>query len=387
MSILTRSLHVCLSLSLFLSILCVCLVCYVYLIHCNHRAEAAICEKIVTHLLKVGVNPSQIGIITPYEGQRSYITAYLLRHGSLRSQLYKEIETASVDSFQGREKDFIILSCVRSNEHQGIGFLSDPRRLNVALTRSRYGTILLGNPRVLSKQPLWNALLVHYKNNDVLVEGPLNNLKPSMVQFQKSRKYYGDKRYMVGARYDARDVLGYGTANSANNNAFDNRVPTEDNSQGYDFYERHRSALPPNLVGGFGSDMLVPGRNVFNTPNAGVPPSVAAAAAAAYEQSRRSNQSTGFSQSSQPISQGTSQYSAYGGAIGGVSQGLAYGMTQHGSSQLHDASSDFSQDLGSEFDYKSQEPYNERSQDFLTQPASSSTYSSTQPDTQYTFTS
>lgn len=94
-------------------------------------------EKIVTRFLKSGVKPEQIGIITPYEGQRAYLVQHMQYSGSLHNKLYQEIEVASVDAFQGREKDFIVLSCVRANEHQGIGFLNDPRRLNVALTRAK----------------------------------------------------------------------------------------------------------------------------------------------------------------------------------------------------------------------------------------------------------
>lgn len=71
----------------------------------------------------------------------------------------QEIEVASVDAFQGREKEYILLSCVRSSEKHGIGFLSDPRRLNVALTRARFGLVIFGNPRVLTKV---RALVVFY---------------------------------------------------------------------------------------------------------------------------------------------------------------------------------------------------------------------------------
>ena len=116
-----------------------------------NRTEASNVEKVVTRFFKAGVLPSQIGIVTPYEGQRSYIVTYMQTNGTLKKDLYKDIEVASVDAFQGQEKDYIILSCVRSNDHQGIGFLNDPRRLNVALTRAKYGVVVLGNPKVLSK--------------------------------------------------------------------------------------------------------------------------------------------------------------------------------------------------------------------------------------------
>jgi hypothetical protein len=152
-----------------------------------NRTEAAMVEKLVSRFLKGGVNPQQIGVITPYEGQRSFLVNYMQYNGTMRKELYEQLEVASVDAFQGREKDYIVVTCVRSNEHQGIGFLNDPRRLNVALTCAKYGTIIVGNPKVLSKQPLWNNLLVHFKERGCVVDGPLNSLRPCHMQFSKPR--------------------------------------------------------------------------------------------------------------------------------------------------------------------------------------------------------
>jgi len=178
-----------------------------------NRTEALNVEKIVTRFLKAGVKSQDIGIITPYEGQRSYVVNSMQTNGTLKKETYKEIEVASVDAFQGREKDFIVLSCVRSNDHQGIGFLSDPRRLNVALTRAKYGLVILGNPKVLAKHPLWHFLLLHFKERNCLVEGPLSNLQVSLLQFSRPKQTYrGPQRYQMA--YQGRGGAGMPGAGS-----------------------------------------------------------------------------------------------------------------------------------------------------------------------------
>jgi regulator of nonsense transcripts 1 len=158
-----------------------------------NRTEATNVEKAVTRFFKAGVKPTEIGVITPYEGQRSYIVTTMQNSGTYKKEYYKDVEVASVDAFQGREKDFIVLSCVRSNDSQGIGFLSDPRRLNVALTRAKYGVVILGNPKVLSKHELWHNLLVHFKDRKCFVEGPLTNLQSCLLQFSRPRTQYRQK--------------------------------------------------------------------------------------------------------------------------------------------------------------------------------------------------
>ena len=86
--------------------------------------------------------PRDLGVITPYAAQAALISKQLQR---LPAPLgAAEVEVSSVDGFQGREKELILISTVRANRRRALGFVADARRLNVMITRARRGLVLFG---------------------------------------------------------------------------------------------------------------------------------------------------------------------------------------------------------------------------------------------------
>ncbi|KAF3127616.1 hypothetical protein TWF703_009870 [Orbilia oligospora] len=97
---------------------------------------------------EAGVQPKDIAIITPYNAQVALLS------GLIKSEFpdeFSEIEIGSVDGFQGREKEAILLSLVRSNEKKEVGFLADERRLNVAMTRPRRHLCVIGDSGTVAR--------------------------------------------------------------------------------------------------------------------------------------------------------------------------------------------------------------------------------------------
>ncbi|XP_047317361.1 probable RNA helicase SDE3 [Impatiens glandulifera] len=126
-----------------------------------NRFEASKVVEIIRILKdKNVVKAEDIGVITPYRQQ------VLKINKALESFDCSDVKVGSVEQFQGQEKEVIIISTVRStirhNEFDRtfcLGFLSNPKRFNVAITRAKSLMIVIGNPHITSKDPYWNTLL------------------------------------------------------------------------------------------------------------------------------------------------------------------------------------------------------------------------------------
>ncbi|XP_006876477.1 PREDICTED: putative helicase Mov10l1 [Chrysochloris asiatica] len=122
---------------------------------------------LLTRSLSSQVSASDIGVITPYRKQVEKIKILL------RTVDLMDIKVGSVEEFQGQEYLAIIISTVRSNEDRFeddrffLGFLSNSKRFNVAITRPKALLIVLGNPHVLVRDPCFGALLEYSITNGV----------------------------------------------------------------------------------------------------------------------------------------------------------------------------------------------------------------------------
>ena len=116
--------------------------------------EADLMARKVEELLTAGVLPADIAVIAPYAAQVRLLRERLRVPG---------LEIDSVDGFQGREKEAVVVSLVRSNPELEIGFLADVRRMNVALTRARRKLIVIGDSSTLAVDPFYQALFAYFE--------------------------------------------------------------------------------------------------------------------------------------------------------------------------------------------------------------------------------
>ncbi len=121
---------------------------------CNVHEGKLVVEQ-VERLLEMGVKAEEIAVISPYSAQVRWIRERLRSAG---------VEVDTVDGFQGREKEVVVISLVRSNANGEIGFLADTRRMNVALTRAKRRLIVIGDSATLGGHEFYAELLQYFES-------------------------------------------------------------------------------------------------------------------------------------------------------------------------------------------------------------------------------
>jgi DNA replication ATP-dependent helicase Dna2 len=155
----------------------------------TNTLEARLVTQLTVSLLSLGVPAGEIGIIAFYRSQlallrQSLSSAYTqtqsseLAAPSVSGQGCSGVELHTADKFQGRDKEVVIVSSVRSNENGTVGdLLKDRRRVNVALTRARSKLVILGSEKTLSSNELLRDMVALCRQKDWVVD-----LQPSMVE-------------------------------------------------------------------------------------------------------------------------------------------------------------------------------------------------------------
>ena len=139
----------------------------------GNEFEADLVAYHVKSLIKLGVPQKEIAVISPYNLQIELIRGRL-------TASYPNIEIKSVDGFQGREKDAIVLSLVRSNKNFEIGFLKESRRLNVAITRAKRHVCVIADSQTISIDPILKSLVDYIEAEGIVFPASDYLDKPDM---------------------------------------------------------------------------------------------------------------------------------------------------------------------------------------------------------------
>lgn len=147
----------------------------------TNTTESRLVTQLTLSLLSLGVPANEVGIIAFYRSQlallRSSLTSAHTQTQSsesiapVKSPDVAAVELHTADKFQGRDKEVVIVSCVRSNENSVVGdLLKDRRRINVALTRARSKIIILGSESTLSVNGLLRDMVVLCRDKEWVID-------------------------------------------------------------------------------------------------------------------------------------------------------------------------------------------------------------------------
>ena len=131
----------------------------------SNVGEANLVSEYVSLLVRLGVSPSEIAVIAPYSLQVDLISQ------KLEALSISGVEVRTVDGFQGREKEAVVISFTRSNDRGEIGFLSEVRRTNVAITRAKRHLCVVGDSATISNQRFIKGLLEYIQVNGKFKSG------------------------------------------------------------------------------------------------------------------------------------------------------------------------------------------------------------------------